>query len=181
MSAARNSGHKRTARRARASAPPSSRSTTQTAFEHSRPASRRAATASAAAPPLVTTSSRRHTRSPGENVPSRRFAVPYSFACPRTMTNGNPTGKRGGRGERHGAELGGREPGGVGLDARHGLREAGADLAQELRVGREAVLVEVERRAPPRPEHEVPFEVRALADGPRQLGVAHVGSTQACA
>ena len=48
------------------------------------------ATASAAAPPHVTTSSTRQTRSPGENAPSMRFAVPYSFASPRTIKNGIP-------------------------------------------------------------------------------------------
>src|SRR5215203_3272820 len=73
-SPARNSGTRRTPRRARASAPPSSRSSTQTAIRHSRPASR--------------TSSTRHTRSPGSNTPSSRFAVPYSFADDRTITNG---------------------------------------------------------------------------------------------
>src|SRR4051812_5208670 len=54
----------RTAARARACTPPSSRSTTQTALETRIPASRRASTASIAAPPEVTTSSTRQTQSP---------------------------------------------------------------------------------------------------------------------
>src|SRR5438093_4377918 len=58
---ARKSGSSRTASRASASAPPSSRSTTQTAARQVKPASRRARTASTAAPPLVTTSSTRQT------------------------------------------------------------------------------------------------------------------------
>ena len=45
-----NSGHRRTASRARASAPPSSRSITQTAVAHRSPASRRASTASSRSP-----------------------------------------------------------------------------------------------------------------------------------
>src|SRR5581483_5805113 len=55
---------RRTAARARASAPPSSRSTTQTAFDTRSPSPRRASTASSAAPPEVTTSSTRQTQSP---------------------------------------------------------------------------------------------------------------------
>src|SRR6185295_3500268 len=64
MSDARKIGRRRTARLARASAPPSSRSTTQIAVRTVRPASRSASTASSNAPPEVTTSSIRHTHSP---------------------------------------------------------------------------------------------------------------------
>src|SRR5213080_1065873 len=66
----------RTAARASASTPPSSRSTTQTALETRIPASRRASTASIAAPPDVTTSSIRQMHSPPEWTPSSWFAVP---------------------------------------------------------------------------------------------------------
>src|SRR5512133_2374629 len=89
-SPARNSGTRRAPRRARASAPPSSRSSTQTAIRHSRPASRTASSASTTAPPEVTTSSTRQTRSPGSKTPSRRFCVPYPFAALRTIRNGSP-------------------------------------------------------------------------------------------
>ena len=75
-SPARKSGLSRTPWRASSSTPPSSRSTTQTAVRHSRPASRSASTAATAAPPEVTTSSTRHTRSPGSNTPSSRLPVP---------------------------------------------------------------------------------------------------------
>src|SRR6058998_3883656 len=61
---ARKIGRSSTISRARASAPPSSRSTTQIAVSTVRPASRSAETASRSAPPEVTTSSTRHTRSP---------------------------------------------------------------------------------------------------------------------
>src|SRR5262249_8311466 len=87
-SAARKSGCSRTPRRARVSTPPSSRSMTQMAVRHSSAACRRARTASAAAPPEVTTSSIKMTRSPAAYAPSIRFAVPYSFASPRTIRNG---------------------------------------------------------------------------------------------
>src|SRR5215472_16927486 len=73
MSRARNRGQRRTPARARASTPPSSRSTTQTAERHSSPAARSAWTASRSAPPVVTTSSTRQTRSPESNAPSIRF------------------------------------------------------------------------------------------------------------
>src|SRR6185295_19172354 len=89
-SLARKSERSRTPRRASASEPPSSRSTTQTAFRTTRPSSRTADTASASAPPDVTTSSRRHTSSPGSNGPSIRCAVPYSLVSPRTMMKGSP-------------------------------------------------------------------------------------------
>ena len=132
------------------------------AFEHSRPAS--------------------HTHRPPRRPPARDDVLeentllrertletvgrPCSFACPRTMTNGNPDAGSAGGGEQHGAELGSGEPRSVGINTRHSLREAGADLARQLRVCREAVLVEVERRSPPRPEHEIPFEVRAARGSP---------------
>src|SRR5262245_35899381 len=89
-SATRNRGCRRTPRRARQSTPPSSRSMTHIAVLHSSAACRTARTASAAAPPDVTTSSTSTTRSPGSNAPSSRFAVPYSFASPRTIRNGSP-------------------------------------------------------------------------------------------
>src|SRR5262249_16226944 len=57
-------GRSRTPFSASAAAPPSSRSTTQTALRTTRPASRSASTASRSAPPEVTTSSTRHTISP---------------------------------------------------------------------------------------------------------------------
>src|SRR5262249_47343254 len=63
-SEARKRGLRRTAWRARASAPPSSRSTTHTAVRTVKPAARNASTASRRAPPDVTTSSTRHTHSP---------------------------------------------------------------------------------------------------------------------
>src|SRR5579862_3078835 len=63
-SPARKSGRSRTAWRASASAPPSSRSTTQTAVFTTSPASRSAVTDSSSAPPEVTTSSTRQTHSP---------------------------------------------------------------------------------------------------------------------
>ena len=86
------SGRSRTAARASASAPPSSRSTTQTAVETRSPASRSASTASSAAPPEVTTSSTRQTqlaRLEGALDPVRRCRSPSPRL--RTITNGSPT------------------------------------------------------------------------------------------
>src|SRR5579862_5523391 len=71
-----NRGRNRTARRASASVPPSSRSTTHTAVCTTSPADRSASTDSSSAPPDVTTSSTRHTQSPASNGPSIRCAVP---------------------------------------------------------------------------------------------------------
>ena len=104
-SPARKSGRSRTACRASASAPPSSRSTTQTAVCTTRPDARSASTESSSAPPEVTTSSTRQTHSPSSYGPSSRFAVPYSFASLRTMRNGQPGLERRSGRERDRAEL----------------------------------------------------------------------------
>src|SRR6266540_231878 len=90
MSATRKIGRRRTPRRARASPPPSSRSTTQTAVRTVNPALRSVSTASRTAPPEVTTSSTTHTHSPSSYAPSTRFEVPYSLVCLRTIRNGSP-------------------------------------------------------------------------------------------
>src|SRR5205807_206799 len=89
-SVTRKIGRSSTDSPARASEPPSSRSTTQTAVSMTRPASRRADTDSSSAPPEVTTSSIRQTLSPSSYAPSTRFEVPYSFAAFLTIRNGSP-------------------------------------------------------------------------------------------
>ena len=99
--------------RARASAPPSSRSTTQTAFRTSRPASRTAVDGllqGAAGGDDVLDQAHELPRLEGALEP---VAVPYSFADSRTIRNGSPeasdadaasaTAPTAGRGEANGA------------------------------------------------------------------------------
>ena len=82
-------------------------------------------------------------------------------------------GERRRRRERDGAELRpGEEVRPVAV-RRGGRGDPLAERAQELRLGLEAVLVEVVRRALPGAEDEVALEVRALLEAGRELRVVH--------
>ena len=59
-----------------------------------RPASRSARVASRTAPPVVMTSSTRVTRRPSTSAPSASLQVPYSLACLRTNSAGQPGARR---------------------------------------------------------------------------------------
>ena len=166
MSAARKSGTRRTALRASASAPPSSRSTTQMAVRHSSPASRSASTRLPRRPPLVTTSSTRQTSSPGLElalepvlgaVALRLLADDEEREAP---TRARPTPRARPR----------RAPGPASRVARRARTRAhraairSPSSAQEVGPRLEAVLVQVVARAPPRAQHEVALEERVLAE-----------------
>ena len=81
--------------------------------------------------------------------------------------------ERGRRCERDRAQLGPRESRRPGRELARFRTDAGAELAQELRLGFEAVLVEVIGGAASRAQDEVPLEKRVLAKPPRELGVRH--------
>ena len=99
--------------------------------------------------------------------------MPYSLACPRTITNGAAVAQRERGHERDGAELGTGEAFGGGLDARRLERERLGERPEQRRIGLEAVLVEVDRRAPPRAQHEVAVQERALGKPARELVGRH--------
>src|SRR6476659_10722746 len=77
--------------------------------------------------------------------------------------------ERRGRRERDRTELRAREPVGVRLVLAHRLGERLAERREHLRARLEAVLVEVVARATARAEHEVAFEVRGVAQRPREV------------
>ena len=106
------------------------------------PASRSARVASRTAPPVVITSSTRVTRRPATSGPSASLQVPYSLACLRTNSAGQPgAGAEHGR-DRDAAELEPAEQlGAVGDQLDHLLHDA----RQQRGIGLEEVLVEVLR------------------------------------
>ena len=160
-SPARNSECRRTPILARASEPPSSRSTTQTAWRTTSPASRRADTASASAPPDVTTSSTRHTSSPGLlALQPVRGAI---FLRLTAHDDEGPSGRHGCRSsQRDRPEGRPGKPDGTRLHLLHGGRETLSELPEELRLRLEAVLVEVVGRALARAQDEVALEQGVL-------------------
>ena len=131
--------------------------------------------------PIVTTSSTRQTRSPGSNVALEpvRGAVLLRLSAhdqerhaARRATWPRRAPPRLARARRAGSR-----PARLG----HRLGEPGAEPAQQLRVGLEAVLVEVVRRAPARAEHEVALRGSARSRiAARSSASSHV-PTQACA
>ncbi len=171
---------------ARASAPPSSRSTTQTALLTSSDASRSASIAANRGP------------SRGDDVlhEARELALledPFE-PVPRPVALGlladdqerEPGGERGRRGERDRAELGACEAHGAGLDILHGLGDLLAERAEQVGPRLEPVLVEVVLRAAARAEEEVALEVGVVAERGRECVPVHAqrvaaSSSRACA
>src|SRR5256886_8012940 len=84
---------------------------------------------------------------------------------------GQARGERGGGRERYRAQLGPREPDGLGLVLGHGPGDPLPQRAKQVRPGFEAVLVEVVAGAPARAEHEIPLEVGVLAQRSAELAV----------
>ena len=147
-----------------ASAPPSSRSTTQTAVRHSNPASRSASTASSRgaaggddvldeADPLALLE---HALEPVRGAVLLRL-----LAHDQERQAGR---ERRRRGERDRAELGPGEARRVGLVLATASRDPLAERAEQLGPRLEAVLVEVVARAAARAQDEVALEVRVLAE-----------------
>ena len=147
------------------SAPPSSRSTTQTAIRHSRPASRRASIAATAAPPEVTTSSIEADALAGLEGRLRggwRSRTPW-LPCGRSGTAGPTTSDAPRRARRPPA----RAPPAALRPARarrRAQRCCSPSGCEQVGPRLEAVLVEVVARTPTRAKHEVALEVGVLAD-----------------
>ena len=99
---------------------------------------------------------------PGAYGPSMRFAVPYSFVSPRTMMKGRSDAIAAEAASATAPRAGPARPHDLWLDLPGSVREPHTELPQQLRLGLEAVLVEVVGRAPAGAEDEVAFEQRVL-------------------
>ena len=130
-----------------------------------RSAARSASMAAISAPPVVTTSSTTSTRSPGlvDALDAALGAVVLGRLAHDQERDA--AGQRGGGRQRHRAELRARPAARArGALARDLLAERLADRPEQRRVGLEAVLVEVDRRALARAQHEIAVQQRALGD-----------------